>query len=172
MCEVTAAKARKQQTPHRSQRADLAAALALIAERSCDLILTLPIRTKSEANGREHWHAKAKRVQQQRWVSFASVRTAISGLKFRTPLVVLLTRVGQRQLDDDNLAGALKAVRDGIADAFDSKDDGPGFATWVYEQTYGPPSVHVEIWSRPPSEAPFDADDFNGRPPGKQIEPR
>lgn len=156
----------------RAALAQTAHGLAVIGSRDCDLRLTLPIRTASEANGREHWRAKAKRVQQQRWVAGASVRTAIRGFEWHLPLVVLLTRVSQRSLDTDNLASALKAVRDGIADAFEAPDDGPKLATWLYDQVHGPPGVLVEIWGSHPSEAPFDADDFNGRPPGKQIEPR
>ena len=49
------------------------------------------------------------------------------------PATIKLTRLGQQKLDSDNLAGAMKAVRDGIADYF-GVDDGDKRYTWVYSQ--------------------------------------
>lgn len=37
-----------------------------------------------------------------------------------------MTRVGPKMLDSDNLEGALKAVRDGIADGLGLSDDADG----------------------------------------------
>ena len=52
------------------------------------------------------------------------------------PLLVRITRFGdRRKLDDDNLAGGAKELRDAIADAFGRTGDSAkeGF-TWEYEQ--------------------------------------
>lgn len=82
-------------------------------------VLMLPLKTVSESNMREHWAAKASRVKRQRQV--ARVMTKASAL----PATVTLTRYSAGTLDDDNLRGALKAVRDGIADAFGVPDNDP-----------------------------------------------
>jgi len=79
----------------------------------------LPIQTVSEANGRDHWRVKAKRAHRQRHA--ARCLTPIVCL----PVVVKLTRLSRSRLDDDNLRGALKAVRDGVADAFGIQDNDP-----------------------------------------------
>jgi hypothetical protein len=44
-----------------------------------------------------------------------------------------MTRIGQKKLDDDNVRGALKAIRDGIADALGT-DDGSECLSWAYAQ--------------------------------------
>lgn len=53
-------------------------------------------------------------------------------------LLVRITRYGGRTLDDDNLSGGIKELRDAIASAFgrhgDSAKDG---FTWEYEQKNG-----------------------------------
>ena len=58
-----------------------------------------------------------------------------------------LTRIGPRRLDSDNLAAALKHVRDGVADAL-GMDDGDPRLVWLYGQRRGKPgeyAVLVEI---------------------------
>lgn len=84
--------------------------------------LTVPIRTRSEANQREHWAVKAKRVKSQRtaigiyWRQIRNtIRAQISGAVDLTGLDVTLTRLAPRELDDDNLSGSFKAIRDQIA---------------------------------------------------------
>jgi len=51
-----------------------------------------------------------------------------------------------RRMDSDGVASALKAVRDGIADAL-GIDDGNSRITWIYGQERGEYSVRVEIES-------------------------
>ncbi len=75
--------------------------------------IVIPLRTVSTLNAREHWRARARRVKAERASTWAVL---IGHRKPATPCVVRLTRVApSRGLDDDNLAGALKAVRDQIA---------------------------------------------------------
>lgn len=59
-------------------------------------------------------------------------------------LIVTLTRVGPRTLDTDNLAGALKGVRDGVADAL-GIDDGDPRITWCYDQRKGTYGVQIDV---------------------------
>ena len=49
---------------------------------------------------------------------------------------VTLTRIAPRRLDGDNLAAALKSVRDGVADWL-SVDDGSDLVSWYYAARRG-----------------------------------
>lgn len=52
---------------------------------------------------------------------------------------ITLTRISRGKLDDDNLGGALKPVRDGVADALGLKSDRTGDKLHIKcEQEYGP----------------------------------
>lgn len=63
------------------------------------------------------------------------------------PLVVTITRIGPRKLDDDNLQSSCKYVRDMIAAAV-GIDDGSAQYTWRYAQLTGAYGVDVEVTSR------------------------
>ena len=63
------------------------------------------------------------------------------------PLTIVLTRIGPKTLDTDNLAGGFKAVRDGIADWL-GVDDGSSQLDWQYLQRSagaGVYAVEVEV---------------------------
>jgi hypothetical protein len=108
--------------------------------------VSLPLRTRSVLNAREHWTKRAKRAQEQR----AVVRMRLAGVREwppQLPANVTLTRVGPQALDGDNLQGALKAVRDGVADAL-GVDDGSDEVTWSYDQQRGSYEVRVRVESR------------------------
>jgi len=108
--------------------------------------VTLPLRIVSTLNTREHWAKRAKRTKHQReWACFAlrACRPCVSP----GPVVVTLTRIAPRQLDDDNNAGGLKAVRDGVADWLGVDDRHPSI-TWRYAQERGAPktyAVRIEV---------------------------
>jgi len=99
--------------------------------------VTLPLRIVSEANQRGHWAKGARRAKEQRgtvklalWARCERSKGYGHGL---TTQVVTLTRIAPRRLDGDNLQRALKAVRDGVADAL-GVDDGDARLEWRYEQ--------------------------------------
>jgi len=77
-------------------------------------VIVVPIRTGLGLNSRQHWAAKAARVaDERRWTAYALCGEERPAL----PCVVTLWRFGPSNgLDDDNLAGSLKHVRDQIAD--------------------------------------------------------
>lgn len=102
------------------------------------MIVRLPIATVSEANRRDHWTTRAKRAKAHRKTAWAMCPAV--GL----PVVVTLTRIGARLLDDDNLRGALKACRDGIADRLGVPDNDPRIE-WRYAQQRGAPAVDVQF---------------------------
>lgn len=104
------------------------------------------VRIEGEApstpNLREHHMARARRVKKQRVK--ARIAMLMTYAQFETVLVVRLTRVGKRFLDGDNLQGALKAYRDGVADYF-AVDDRTPLIRWEYAQEKGEPAVLVEV---------------------------
>lgn len=61
------------------------------------------------------------------------------------PLTIVLTRIGPKTLDTDNLAGGFKATRDGVADWL-GVDDGHPELDWQYAQRCsGRKTYEVEI---------------------------
>lgn len=106
----------------------------------------LPIRTCSEMNTREHWAAKARRAKSQRTCAAALVRgealASAQDIRHAAQIEVRLTRIAPRELDSDNLAGAMKHIRDGIADALGMDDRDPRVA-WMYSQRRGAPKEYM-----------------------------
>ena len=113
----------------------------------------LPMRLPSMANLRLHWATKARTVKAQRSATGLALRT--TGRAFVTAwkhmdanpnlrLHCLLTRVGPRALDDDNLQGAFKAVRDEVAATF-GIDDGSERWRWQYAQERGLYAVRIRL---------------------------
>lgn len=107
--------------------------------------VTVPVRAVSLANVREHWTRRSDRARAHRSAAFLSLRaTKVAAV---LPCIVLLTRVAPRALDDDNLRGALKSVRDGVADWLGIDDRDPR-VKWEYGQRKGPVkfyAVDVEV---------------------------
>jgi hypothetical protein len=110
---------------------------------------TVPIRTRSEANLREHWATKARRVKAQRHATrLCLVADSVEhgGVPPRGRLVIQITRIAPRVLDDDNLRPALKAVRDEVAAWLGLPDDRDQRVSWEYDQRRGKPGQYaVEI---------------------------
>lgn len=77
-------------------------------------IIILPIRTVSETNQSEHWATRQRRAKAQRLAAFAALHRKVSIPKF--PIVIGMTRIAQRQLDQGNLEASFKHIQDGIAD--------------------------------------------------------
>lgn len=115
------------------------------------MICEIPLRTQSEANRRDHWAARHRRVKGQR-----DAVALCLGLYDRPslPCVVRLTRLSPRELDDDNLRSSLKAIRDEVArwlclpvGSGGQVDDRDPRVRWEYGQArareYG---VRIEAW--------------------------
>jgi hypothetical protein len=118
------------------------------------ITFSIPGRAKSAANLREHWAVKAKRVQGER----RKAMTLCPKWTHGPLLLVTLTRYGVRLLDDDNLRGALKGIRDGIASRL-GVDDGSSLVRWEYEQRTcetGKERVEVTISDRVPTAMSFE----------------
>lgn len=107
--------------------------------------IAIPMRLGAALNARVHWTARAKRAKTERAVVRAAmVCNRIFGQP--APSTCTLVRIAPRALDDDNLAGAFKSIRDEVA-AFFEVDDGPkGPIAWRYEQRKGAPKQYgIEI---------------------------
>jgi hypothetical protein len=115
-------------------------------ETFCPLIvgMRIPMRLVSLTNQREHWSKRAKRAKEQRGLVEACLKNWLRGKE--PPLEIAILRIAPRRLDSDNLQGACKHVRDGIADAI-GIDDGDPRLTWHYGQTSRGPeyAVYIEV---------------------------
>ena len=106
-------------------------------------MIVVPIEAGRGMNNREHWQVRAKRVRKER----EAVSWVLRGAKRpETPCSVLLTRVAPSAgLDDDNLAGSLKSVRDEVAQWLGVDDRDRLRVRYRYAQARGPWSVRIEF---------------------------
>lgn len=111
--------------------------------RAPGLSVELPIKTGAGLNDRMHWRQRSRLVKSQRSAACLALKTKLRPF----PAVITLTRLSAGELDDDNLQGALKAVRDGVADAYQLPDNDSRLR-WRYAQQRckrGAFGVRVEI---------------------------
>lgn len=102
------------------------------------MIVSVPLRTGSGLNAREHWRVKARRVKAEREAVAWVLETANAWEVPPLPVLVTLTRVGPSNgLDDDNLAGSLKAVRDEVAKWLCVDDRKRDVVRYAYAQQRG-----------------------------------
>jgi hypothetical protein len=108
-------------------------------------MILVPIRTVPGLNAREHWRARSRRVKEERRVTGLLLSPVVKPV---TPCSVLLTRVAPSNgVDDDNLAGALKAVRDEVARWIGVDDKDRATVRYLYEQRRGPWGVEIAFGS-------------------------
>lgn len=100
-------------------------------EESVGMSIMLPIKTGGGLNDRLHWAERSRRVKRERGTACLLVRSNLNGCGL--PCVVTLTRLSFGKLDTDNLQGATKGVRDGVADALGVADNHPDIE-WRYAQ--------------------------------------
>jgi hypothetical protein len=115
-------------------------------QSKCSFAAVIPLRTVSAANAREHWTKKAARNKKERLAVAAYFQTMPSLFRTSTDgIVVSFTRYGKRDLDDDNLAGSFKAIRDEVAKQL-NRDDGPKSGiVWQYAQERGDYAIRIEV---------------------------
>jgi len=105
---------------------------------------TVPIRTVSESNQREHWAARARRAKEQRAnTKFHMFQSWLWTVRQFPSWWITLTRIAPRQVDDDNLRGALKAVRDQVTVELELESDADPRLTWHYAQARGKPKEYA-----------------------------
>lgn len=115
-------------------------------------MILVPIRTVPGLNAREHFRVRAERVRAER----DATQLMLNGQpRPPIPCSVRLTRVAPSAgVDDDNLVGALKGVRDQIAQWLRVDDKHSNRVRYVYAQKRGPWGVEIE-WGEPVAGAQF-----------------
>ena len=113
---------------------------------------TIPIKTISEANTREHWAKRSKRHSMQKMAVTSFLRADSPDIK--PPCNIKLTRIAPRKLDTwDNLPMSFKYIVDSICEyihpgkAIGRADDDPNIKI-EYAQEKGAPkeySIRIEI---------------------------
>jgi hypothetical protein len=105
-----------------------------------------PLRTGRGQNDREHWRARTRRVRGEK---DAAMWALLPSEPPSPPCVVTLTRIAPSNgLDDDNLAGSLKAVRDAFAAWIGVDDKKRDIVRYEYRQERGPWAVRIEAQPR------------------------
>lgn len=136
--------------------AQVGRAIAYAESRYPDVVRTLPIQLGSRLNGSQGisrgWrHSVASRTRTHRAAARLAVIPAMALLGPGEHIVARLVRVAPRELDSDNLAAALKAVRDGVADALGLASDRDPRVVWLPDQERGEPRqalVRIELYWR------------------------
>ena len=109
---------------------------AAVSTDSVTFSITLPIHTGLGLNDRSHWAARAAKTKAARQAAYLATKAQ------PLPCVVTITRLSAGELDDDNLRGASKAARDGVADRLGVNDRDPR-VTWQYAQERAPRGTHA-----------------------------
>lgn len=107
-----------------------------------NLTFEVPVKASHTLNSRSHWSVRARRRGTER----NAVSLALPKHRVEPVLLITLTRVGPRAMDDDNVQGAMKGIRDEVAKQL-RIDDGSPLIRWQYEQAKGEYAVHVRIES-------------------------
>lgn len=110
------------------------------------MIIKIPMRVKPIGNSRGHWRAQAGRIKAE--IRQVQSHLLAAGYYPGTCNVTKcqFTYIGPRRLDDDNLMGAFKSCRDGIARFFSVNDSIHGPIKWEYAQRLGRPhSIEISL---------------------------
>lgn len=112
--------------------------------------IDVPIKTSStNTKLRVHWRTNRRTAKREREAVFMMLRSGgVRALGPTEAATVYLTRNAPRALDDDNLRGALKAVRDEVAKAL-GVDDRDARVAYEYRQAKAKaPSVRIVVESK------------------------
>ncbi len=115
-----------------------------------DLVeFVIPVEIKSEMNLREHWRTRNARFKDhKKFVALCWPRNR-HNLRYvpKIPVLVTLTwlRPEPQAMDDDNLAGGFKAIRDAIAGWMGVDDGMIPKIKFEYRQAEGAPSDYCGV---------------------------
>lgn len=107
--------------------------------------LTVPIHLANEANSREHWHKKAKRHTQQKFLTTIFLKS--EDMPPGPPWHITFTCVSPRKYDSDNLIYNFKWIRDAISEyllneTHAGRADNDPRLSWEYNQEKGDVKEH------------------------------
>lgn len=107
------------------------------------LEFTIPVKTVSELNQREHWSTRAARLKAHKEISIIFTLNALNNSNFcfipsYQKIRLFLCRNGKRKMDLDNLAGSFKGVIDGICHALkiDDRDIDMNFSQTIKNKEF------------------------------------
>ena len=112
------------------------------------IAVTLPIRTQTEGNAKEHWRVKAARAKAQRNTTALLLRASLRGFRIGDGITVTLIRLapsGPGLDPHDNLPSSMKHIVDELTDLLGLPNDRDPRVTWRYDQRRGPWGVEVRI---------------------------
>lgn len=97
--------------------------------------LKVKISGLNKSSRYQHWGKQANLSKKHRTLAAIATSNQIVARNIKGSLkyVVTFTRFGKRKLDDDNLIGGLKHIRDGVSDAL-GVNDGSDRITFHYKQ--------------------------------------
>jgi hypothetical protein len=104
--------------------------------------VTVPVRIDSGLNMRVHWRVRANTNASHRAAAYFALRQHGVATPELMPCTVTITRVAPRELDDDNMVGGSKSLRDGVADWL-GIDDRDKRVKWLYAQRRGKPKEYA-----------------------------
>ena len=105
-------------------------------------MILIPLRTGRGLNAREAWQSRARRVKAER----RAVAWLLRGAKPALPCTVRLTRCAPSNgMDDDGVIGALKGVRDQVAEWLGVDDKDTARVRYVYAQCRAAWGVRIEF---------------------------
>jgi hypothetical protein len=105
------------------------------------LAVEAPVVVQSEANLKQHHMAQYRRfVRQKQELAAYLALLGVPRPVLPLPCRVTFTRLGGAALDDDNLRGAFKGVRDYVAKELLGLDDADPRIEWKYDQRPGGPA--------------------------------
>lgn len=122
---------------------------AQVVDAASPRVVEIPgLRLRNPLNGSHRsWHGPARERRVQRDVVGWALRAALGRTPPALPVVVTITRVGPRALDDDNLAASCKSCRDAVA-AWLCVDDRDPRVTWAVAQARGAYAVRIALAGR------------------------
>lgn len=97
------------------------------------LAITIPIRTVSEMNTREHWAKRRTRKVSQQAAVIACCRLALRGVAL--PCEVTFVRIRPprgKVMDPDNYASSWKHTQDAVAKLLGVDDGDAARVSWIY----------------------------------------
>jgi hypothetical protein len=107
------------------------------------IVIHIEMKIVSELNVKEHWAKRHRRHKTQNLKIWQAMRT----INPQLPCKVNLIRVAPRALDYDNLVGAMKSIRDCVADQLipglaPGRADNFAGLSWEYAQKKDKPKYY------------------------------
>lgn len=138
------------------------------------ICVTIPIKTVSRLNAGGSMKSRISRPKREREATALALMGIEPGMfaELARGCIVRMSRLSASELDDDNLSGALKSVRDQVAIALlggrVGQFDNDRRIKWVYDQIKAPRGVYGVIVTATRTDTSIKAAD-RSRPSAKMV---